>query len=119
MSETITAVRMPMSSSSRAVSARVGFRLLAERVGDVLEQRPAAGEADKLAVALGQRDDRILGTTLSLWRQQPREGLDFVVGRTPPPAELHEAWEWIRNPLPPAGEDHTFEILRKALALPE
>lgn len=76
-------------------------------------------EAWDLLDALGQRDDGVLGTTLSLWRQQPRQGIDLVSGRKQPPSELHEAWEWIRNPLPPASEDHTFEILRKSLGLPD
>ena len=98
-----------------AVSRRTKSMLLATATPVQLD----AIEAWDLLDALGQRDDRVLGTTLSLWRQQAREGLDLVTGDTPPPAELYEAWEWIRNPLPPAGEDHTFEILRKALALPE
>ncbi|MBM4285703.1 MAG: DEAD/DEAH box helicase [Deltaproteobacteria bacterium] len=64
-------------------------------------------------------------------------GADFVVGREPyarwpdwekalpvvkgeaiPPDE-REAWDWLRNPLPPGGENALFATLRLQLGLPE
>lgn len=35
------------------------------------------------------------------------------------PADEREAWEWLRNPLPPAGEDALFMTLRLQLGLPD
>jgi superfamily II DNA or RNA helicase len=98
-----------------SVSRRTRSMLLATATPVQLD----AIEAWDLLNALGQRDDRVLGTTLSLWRQQARDGIDLVSGGTAPPSNLREAWEWIRNPLPPSSEDRTYEILRKALDLPD
>jgi superfamily II DNA or RNA helicase len=62
-------------------------------------------------------------------------GTDFVLGREPssrwinfeqslplvkgaaPPVEEREAWEWLRNPIPPAGENALFATLRLQLGL--
>jgi superfamily II DNA or RNA helicase len=62
-------------------------------------------------------------------------GADFVLGREPssrwinfeqslplvkgaaPPVEEREAWEWLRNPIPPAGENALFATLRLQLGL--
>jgi len=64
-------------------------------------------------------------------------GADFVLGRelfgrwsdferslpivkgSETPADDREAWEWLRNPLPPANEDALFATLRLQLGLPE
>jgi hypothetical protein len=64
-------------------------------------------------------------------------GADFVLGRGPTarwadferslpivkgteiPAEDRDAWEWLRNPLPPASEDALFATLRLQLGLPD
>jgi hypothetical protein len=35
------------------------------------------------------------------------------------PLEEREAWEWLRNPLPPAGENTLFATLRLQLGIPE
>ncbi len=35
------------------------------------------------------------------------------------PLEERDAWEWLRNPLPPAGEDALFTTLRLQLGMPE
>jgi len=65
------------------------------------------------------------------------EGADFVLGRDPfslwedwvkalpvvkgdeTPADEKAAWEWLRNPLPPASEDALFAALRLQLELPD
>ena len=64
-------------------------------------------------------------------------GADFVLGREPfcrwadwekalpvvkgdeTPADERDAWEWLRNPLPPASEDALFATLRLQLGLPD
>jgi superfamily II DNA or RNA helicase len=64
-------------------------------------------------------------------------GADFVLGREPfgrwadwgkslpvvkgseRPSDEREAWEWLRNPLPPGSEDSLFATLRLQLGLPE
>ena len=64
-------------------------------------------------------------------------GADFVLGREPfarwadwqrslpivkgteVPVEDRDAWEWLRNPLPPANEDALFATLRLQLGLPD
>jgi superfamily II DNA or RNA helicase len=64
-------------------------------------------------------------------------GADFVLGREPfarwadwqrslpivkgteVPFEDRDAWEWLRNPLPPASEDALFATLRLQLGLPD
>ena len=64
-------------------------------------------------------------------------GAEFVAGREPfahwidwekslpivkgndTPADEREAWEWLRNPLPPGSEDALFAMLRLQLQLPD
>lgn len=40
-----------------------------------------------------------------------------IVKGTEVPAEDRDAWEWLRNPLPPAGEDALFAAMRLQLGL--
>lgn len=65
------------------------------------------------------------------------DGADFVLGREPfslwedwvqalpvvkgeqTPADEKDAWEWLRNPLPPASEETLFATLRLQLGLPD
>ncbi|MFZ2089293.1 MAG: phospholipase D-like domain-containing anti-phage protein [Desulfobaccales bacterium] len=65
------------------------------------------------------------------------EGVDFVVGRKPyalwpdwkkalpvvkgdeMPSNERDAWEWLRNPLPPGSEDALFATLRLQIGLPD
>ena len=42
-----------------------------------------------------------------------------MLGRTSPPDDFHERWDWWRNPFPPRSEGKDFEILRQSLALPD
>lgn len=42
-----------------------------------------------------------------------------IVKGTEVPTEDRDAWEWLRNPLPPASEDALFAALRLQLGLPE
>ena len=73
-------------------------------------------EAFDLLDALAQGSDAVLGSAGSRWRQ-PQASLDLLMERTPPPADFHERWDWLRNPLPPRSEGADFEILRRSLSL--
>ena len=46
------------------------------------------------------------------------EALPLVTGDETP-TDDRDAWEWLRNPLPPASEDVLFATLRLQLRLPD
>jgi superfamily II DNA or RNA helicase len=52
----------------------------------------------------------VLGDALSPWRNH-EEAIPFVTGADGPTSEA-DAWEWLRNPLPPSGEHHTIQNIR-------
>ena len=67
---------------------------------------------------LAQGSDAVLGNRWSQWRNA--EGaLNVIMGNEPLPERASELWRWIRNPLPPASEDRTFQILRRSLDMDE
>jgi hypothetical protein len=72
-------------------------------------------EAWDLLDALNRGTDFVLGTSYGRWRTRPQEGLDLVLGRMDPPREATDAWEWMRDPLPPPSEGIDFELLRRSL----
>ena len=74
-------------------------------------------EAWDLLNALNTNKEFVLGTHYSRWRLQSYEGLDLVLERTQQPPELSGAWEWMRDPLPPATESTDYELLRRGLKL--
>jgi superfamily II DNA or RNA helicase/DNA-binding Lrp family transcriptional regulator len=62
--------------------------------------------------------DFVLGRELfSRWVDWER-ALPAVKG-TETPTDEREAWEWLRNPLPPASEDALFATLRLQLGVPD
>ena len=62
--------------------------------------------------------DFVLGRELfGRWPDWER-ALPFVKGDEAP-ADEREAWEWLRNPLPPGSEDALFATLRLQLGLPD
>jgi SNF2 family DNA or RNA helicase len=67
---------------------------------------------------LAEGNDFVLGNKYSRWRH-PQVALALITGRQSLPHDLAEKWEWIRNPLPPAKENKTFELLRRNLDLPD
>ena len=73
-------------------------------------------EAFDLLDALASDSDAVLGSPGSRWRQ-PQASLDLLLGKTPPPADFDERWDWLRNPLPPSSEGRDFAILRRSLSL--
>lgn len=76
-------------------------------------------EAWDLLEALNRGDETVLGSRFSRWVRRPREGLAYVMGRETPPEDLHEVWEWIRDPLPPGSEAPEIQLLRRALKISE
>jgi hypothetical protein len=76
-------------------------------------------EAWDLLEALNRGNETVLGSRYSRWLTRPREGLDYVLDRASPPDDVREVWEWVRDPLPPAGEGPVFAILRRSLGMNE
>lgn len=74
-------------------------------------------EAWDLLDALNTGRGDVLGSQFGRWMTRPRQGLDFVLGREAPPPDLAEAWEWMRDPLPPREEGPAFGIIRSSLDL--
>ena len=74
-------------------------------------------EAWDLLNILAHGTEFVLGDLYSNWRRKARLGLSFVLGRSDPPPELPEVWEWVRNPFPPKAEAIDFAILRRNLGL--
>jgi hypothetical protein len=76
-------------------------------------------EAWDLLEALNRGNETVLGSRYSRWMRCPREGLAYVLGRQQPPEDLREAWEWIRDPLPPASEGRFAKLVRRVLRVPD
>jgi len=74
-------------------------------------------EAWDLLNALNKGNESVLGSRYSLWRQHPRQGLGFVLGTETAPQHLADAWEWMRDPLPPASESPEVKIIRRSLGV--
>lgn len=61
--------------------------------------------------------DHVLGDEFSRWRNQPNEALRLLRGEVRPRTEA-DAWEWLRNPLPPGQEkDPLFGFIRDDFGL--
>jgi len=73
-------------------------------------------EAWDLLNILSQGSNAVLGNPWSKWRDAEK-ALDIVMGREPLPEDDWELWSWMRNPLPPANEGKTFELVRRSLDL--
>lgn len=69
-----------------------------------------------LLEVLAEGNEFVLGNYYSPWRNT-QKAIALITGQEPVPQTPEEQWEWIRNPLPPASEEHTFEILRQRLEL--
>jgi superfamily II DNA or RNA helicase len=75
-------------------------------------------EAFDLLHAINGVNRSVLGQEFSPWITQPRVGLDYVLGRQAPTAQIDEAWNWMRDPFPPAEEGRDYKIVRDALGMP-
>ena len=98
----------------RKISPRTKSLLLATATPVQLH----AIEAYDLLDALAQGSDAVLGGPGSVWRKA-KISLPVLLGTAPGPDDLHEQWEWLRNPFPPASEGLEFAILRRSLGLTE
>lgn len=77
-------------------------------------------EAYDLLDVLGQGNEHVLGNTNSIWRKDRRQTLALVMGHEPPPTEIEELWDYIRNPLPQASENPAlFGVIRDELNIPD
>jgi superfamily II DNA or RNA helicase len=73
-------------------------------------------EAWDLLDVLSRGDDSVLGNQFSRWRRS-EEGLRLVMHPETAPTNEVEQWEWMCNPMPPAGEGADFEVLRRAVGM--
>ena len=73
-------------------------------------------EAWDLLRILAIGNDMVLGREWSEWTK-PDRTIPVVMGEEEIPSELGDAWQWIRNPMPPANEGLAFSNLRKTLRL--
>jgi superfamily II DNA or RNA helicase len=71
-------------------------------------------EAWDLLHVLSGNTEHILGNAWSHWRKAD-EAISAVIGRLPMPEDDHEAWGWMRNPLPFSFEGREFEMTRRSL----
>jgi len=62
---------------------------------------------------------KVLGEITSRWLREPKEAVDIITGHYPDGWNNREAWNWIRNPLPPASESPLIRELRMHLGLRE
>ena len=97
---------------------RVGPRTKNLLLGTATPIQTEVYELWDLLRILNSGSDFVLGRQLfGRWSDFERS-LPIVKG-TETPAEEREAWEWLRNPLPPGSEDALFATLRLQLGLPD
>lgn len=73
-------------------------------------------EAWDLLSVLAVENESVLGNDWSHWRKAP-QALNVVMGEDALPLDDRDLWSWVRNPLPPAREDRTFQALRRSLRM--
>lgn len=72
-----------------------------------------------LIAVLGSGADHVIGNDLSRWRNRPEDALRLVRGEIRPRTES-DAWEWLRNPLPPGTEKEAlFGFIRQDFGMPD
>jgi hypothetical protein len=75
-------------------------------------------EAWGLLSVLAVGNEHVLGNAWSHWRHAA-DALDVAMQRCALPADDHDVWDWLRNPLPFSSEGRDFEIIRRSLRLPD
>jgi hypothetical protein len=97
---------------------RMGPRTRNLLLGTATPIQTEVGELWDLLRILNAGADFVLGReAVSLWADVSR-ALPMVKGEHTPPDE-REAWEWLRNPLPPAREDPLLANLRHQIGIPD
>lgn len=69
----------------------------------------------ELLKILNSGSDFVLGDPLSPWNDMPR-AIPLITGQANPQT-TEEAWNWLRNPLPPANEDLLCQTIRDELGI--
>ena len=80
---------------------------------------PIQTEVDELwdlLEVLNKNADHVVGRPGSLWRV-PKEAVPVLTGAKPLD-DQEDAWNWLRNPLPPGAEDTVFDNIRSDLQVP-
>jgi superfamily II DNA or RNA helicase len=70
-----------------------------------------------LLEVLNQGADHVMGQTFSLWRRSSK-ALPILIREKNITDEI-EAWDLVRNPLPPKSEDALFDHIRSDLSIPD
>ena len=97
---------------------RIGARARNVLLGTATPIQTEVRELWDLLRILASGADFVLGKEpLARWADWQRS-LPIVKG-TETPVGDRDAWEWLRNPLPPASEDTLFATLRLQLTLPD
>ncbi len=73
-------------------------------------------EAWDMLNILGVGNEQVLGNAWSKWRKSA-EVIPVVMGDEKIPETVHDAWDWLRNPFPPAGEHRSFREIRRRLQM--
>lgn len=76
-------------------------------------------EAWDLLNALAVNNESVLGNNWRSYWRRADEALNMVMVKRTLPEDEDEAWDWMRNPLPPASESNDFLLMRRALRLRE
>ena len=97
---------------------RIGPRTKNLLLGTATPIQTAVSDLWDLMSILNSGSDIVLGReALSLWPNW-QKALPVVKGENRP-ANEGDAWEWLRNPLPPGSEDPLFAGLRLQLGIPQ
>lgn len=97
---------------------RIGSRTKNLLLGTATPIQTEVHELWDLLAILAVGADFVLGRTpFSRWTDWQRS-LPIVKG-TETPVEDRDVWEWLRSPLPPAGEHALFATLRLQIGLPD
>jgi superfamily II DNA or RNA helicase len=97
---------------------RIGARTKNLLLGTATPIQTEVHELRDLLRVLNAGADTVLGRELFCQWADWEKVLPIVKGEQAPEDEK-DAWEWLRNPLPPANEDALFATLRLQLGLPD
>ncbi|MEY2832888.1 MAG: hypothetical protein RLZZ574_2147 [Cyanobacteriota bacterium] len=73
-------------------------------------------EAWDMLNVLSKGSDQVLGNLWSNWRRAA-EVIPIVIREEFISQDIHDAWNWLRNPFPPADEHRSFRAIRKSLGM--
>jgi len=73
-------------------------------------------EAWDMLNVLSIGNEQVLGNAWSNWRR-PAEVIPIVMGEAQISEDINDAWNWLRNPFPPATEHRSFRDIRRRLRM--